>query len=178
MGIIVNFSHRKIQQGDIQEFEKLFHKMYASLCHYALKFLNDMDSAEEVVQDLFYHYWKNREHIKINTSLKAYLYQATKNRCLKVIKHNAVRQKHIDSTMHNAEEQVNQAQTLESDELAKIIEKTLSQLPERRRKIFIMSRFDGLKYKEIAKKLSISVKTVEADMGKALKLFRVNLKDY
>lgn len=178
MGVIINFSHRKIQQGDIQEFEKLFRKMYTDLCHYAMKFLKDMDSAEEIVQDLFYHYWKNREQIKIKTSLKAYLYQATRNKCLKVIEHNAVRQKHADSIMLNSDEQGDPAQTLEADELSEIIDKTLNQLPERNRKIFIMSRFEGLKYNEIANELSISVKTVEANMGKALKLFRANLKDY
>ena len=178
MGVIVNFSHRKIQQGDIKEFERLFRKLYPSLCLYAIKFLKDMDSAEEVVQDLFYTYWENRGQIQIKTSLKAYLYQATKNKCLKVIEHNAVRQKHADSTMLNLDEQVDQPQTLEANELSEIIDKTLNQLPERCRKIFKMSRFDGLKYNEIAKELSISVKTVEADMGKALKLFRTNLKDY
>lgn len=178
MGIIVNFSHRKIQQGNIEEFEKLFRKMYTNLCHYASRFLKDTDSAEEVVQDLFYYYWENRKQIKIKTSLKAYLYQATRNRCLKVIKHNAVRQKYIDSAMHNSDEQANENANIESDELAQIIDKTLKQLPERRRNIFVMSRFEGLKYKEIAEELSISIKTVEADMGKALKLFRTNLKDY
>ncbi|MDY0199720.1 MAG: RNA polymerase sigma-70 factor [Tenuifilaceae bacterium] len=178
MGVIINFSHRKIQQGDIQEFERLFRKMYTNLCHYAMKFLKDMDSAEEIVQDLFYHYWKNREQIKIKTSLKAYLYQATKNKCLKVIEHNAVRQKHAESILLNSAEQGDESQTIEVDELTEIIDKTLNQLPERSRKIFTMSRFDGLKYNEIAKKLSISVKTVEAHMGTALKLFRVNLKDY
>lgn len=179
MGLLVSFSHRKIQQGNIKEFENLFRKLYPDLCHYAYRFLKDMDSAEEIVQDLFYNYWKNKERIEIKTSLKSYLYQATKNKCLKVIEHNNVKDKYAKEMLsqqpYEAEET---SQTIENEELSEIIEKTLNQLPDRCREIFIMSRFDGLKYNEIAEKLSVSIKTVEANMGKALRHFRVNLKNY
>lgn len=179
MGLLISFSHRKIQQGDIKEFEKLFRKMYTELCHFANKFVRDMDVAEEVVQDLFYNYWKNRERIEIKTSIKSYLYQATKNRCLKVIEHNAVKDRYNQEFKIQYEQAEQQAgQELETEELSQIIDKTLDELPERCRQIFVMNRFDGMKYQEIADKLSVSVKTVEANMGKALKLFRVNLKQY
>ncbi|MDX9846874.1 MAG: RNA polymerase sigma-70 factor [Tenuifilaceae bacterium] len=179
MGLVVSFSHRKIQQGNIKEFEKLFRKLYADLCHYAFKYLKDMDAAEEIVQDLFYSYWKNRGRIEVKTSLKSYLYQATKNRCLKSIEHNAVKEKYSrELQVENLTETPEASQEIETEELTEIIEKTLDQLPERCREIFVMSRFDGLKYAEIAEKLSVSVKTVEANMGKALKLFRLNLKQY
>jgi RNA polymerase sigma-70 factor (ECF subfamily) len=179
MGILVNFSHRKIQQGNIKEFENLFRKMYTELCHYAFKFVKDMDVAEEVVQDLFYNYWKNRERIEIKTSLKSYLYQATKNRSLKVIEHNAVRTRYSQEMQaQQTQFETEPQQQVEAEELSEIIDKTLNQLPERCRQIFMMNRFDGMKYHEIADKLSVSVKTVEANMGKALKLFRINLKQY
>ena len=179
MGLLVSFSHRKIQQGNIKEFERLFRKMYTELCHYALRFVKDMDVAEEVVQDLFYNYWKNKDRININTSLKSYLYQATKNRCLKVIEHNSVRERYVQEIQAQQVEHSFEAdQTVETEELTQIIDNTLDQLPERCRQIFIMSRFEGMKYHEIAEKLSVSIKTVEANMGKALKIFRINLKQY
>lgn len=179
MGLIVSFSHKKIQQGNVNEFEKLFRKLYTDLCHYAFRFLKDMDAAEEIVQDLFYSYWKNKEKIEVKTSLKSYLYQATKNKCLKAIKHNTVREKYTQELQaQNVIEASDASQEVEVEELTEIIDKTLNQLSPRCREIFVMSRFDGLKYQEIANKLSISVKTVEANMGKALKLFRINLKQY
>ena len=179
MGLLVSFSHRKIQQGNIKEFERPFRKMYTELCHYALRFVKDMDVAEEVVQDLFYNYWKNKDRIDINTSLKSYLYQATKNRCLKVIEHNSVKERYVQEIQAQQVEHSFEAdQAVETEELTQIIDSTLDQLPERCRQIFIMSRFEGMKYHEIAEKLSVSIKTVEANMGKALKIFRINLKQY
>jgi RNA polymerase sigma-70 factor (ECF subfamily) len=179
MGLLASFSHSKIKNGDIKEFEKLFKILYTPLCHFAFSFLKDMDSAEEVVQELFYNYWKNRENIEVKTSLKSYLYQATKNRCLKVIEHSVVKNKYANEIKtQEIFTESNTMHSIETEELNDIIEKTLKQLPERCREIFVMSRFDGLKYQEIADKLSISIKTVEANMGKALSLFRVTLRHY
>jgi RNA polymerase sigma-70 factor (ECF subfamily) len=171
--------HKRIQQGDIKEFEKLFRKYYKPLCLFACKFLKDMDASEEIVQELFYNYWKNRETTTITTSIKAYLYQATRNNALKQIEHMAVRERY-SAEMKRQYEANNfiESNSVELEELHDVIEKTLKQLPERCRQIFILNRFEGLKYHEIATKLSISVKTVEANMSKALQLFRTNLKIY
>lgn len=170
---------KRIKQGDVKEFEKLFRKYYPVLCMFARKYVNDMDSAEEIVQDLFYKLWKDRESIDIKTSLKAYLYQSVKNKALKVIGHNAVKLKHTAYVKQDLErESVSNSNSIEATELSEAITRTLNQLPERCREIFILSRFDGLKYQEIAEKLSISIKTVEANMGKALQLFRTSLKPF
>ncbi len=179
MSIFEIRSHKRIQQGDVKEFEKIFRKYYASLCLFARKYANDMDSAEEIVQDFFYTYWKNRQSIKIRGSLQAYIYQSVKNRALKAIEHKQVRQRYATNMKQQLEEQFEpEARTLEASEMERAIEQTLNQLPERCRQIFILSRFEGLKYQEIAQKLTISIKTVEANMGKALQHFRANLKRY
>ncbi|MFP4555319.1 MAG: RNA polymerase sigma-70 factor [Bacteroidales bacterium] len=179
MDLVFRSSHKKIRQDNVKEFEKVFRKLYKPLCLYAFRFLVDMDSAEEIVQDLFYNYWKKRKSITIDTSLKSYLYQAVKHKCYKEIDHAAVKEKYSNETKHFAESNSNEdTSTIETAELAQIIDDTLNQLPDRCRQVFELSRFEGLKYHEIAKKLSISIKTVEANMGKALKLFRVNLKEY
>jgi RNA polymerase sigma-70 factor (ECF subfamily) len=170
---------RRIKQGDVKEFEKLFRKYYPVLCMFTRKYVNDMDSAEEIVQDLFYKLWKDRESIDVKTSLKAYLFQSVKNKALKVIDHNAVKQKHAAYVKQDLEStSVDNSDSIEVTELSEAITRTLNQLPERCREIFILSRFDGLKYHEIAEKLSISIKTVEANMGKALQLFRSSLKPF
>ncbi|MFO8021184.1 MAG: RNA polymerase sigma-70 factor [Perlabentimonas sp.] len=179
MDLVFRSSHKKIQKDNVEEFEKVFRKLYKPLCQYAYRFLLDMDSAEEIVQDLFYNYWKKRKTIAIETSLKSYLYQAVKHKCYKAINHEAVKEKYTFETKHSAESSNNATtNTVEAAELAQIIDDTLNQLPDRCRQVFELSRYEGLKYHEIAKKLSISIKTVEANMGKALRLFRINLKEY
>ena len=138
-----------------------------------------MDAAEEIVQDLFYNYWKNKETLEVKISLKSYLYQATKNKCLKAIKHSLVKERYSSEMMRQQDEtDTSSTNSLELEELNDVIEETLNKLPEKCKQIFILSRFEGMKYSEIAENLSISIKTVEANMGKALKAFRENLKQY
>lgn len=179
MRLSITSTHKRIQRGDIKEFENLFRKLYSPLCHFAYRFIKDMDSAEDIVQDLFYNYWKNREKIEITTSLKSYLYQAVRNKCLKAIDHQQVKDRYsTEIQSQNLETGDLSPTSIETQELNQIIENTIDELPERCKEIFIMNRFEGMKYHEIAQKLSISVKTVEANMGKALRIFRVNLKGY
>ena len=164
---------------DIQSFEVLFRQYYQMLCSYAIRFVNDADSAEEIVQDLFYHLWEKRNELQVNTSVKSYLFSAVHNRCLKFIEHRNVEQKYRNYyLMHGSEMDTEPHGAHNVHELEGIIDKTLDSLPERCGRIFRLNRFEGLKYHEIAQKLSISVKTVEANMGKALKMLRKNLKNY
>ena len=169
----------RIKQDDLVEFEKLFKTFYSPLCNYAFRFLKDMDLAEEIVQEFFYNYWKNRQTMSIQISIKSYMYRAVRNNSLKYLEHVKVVKKYeqnfIDTNSSDAGLETNE---LEVKELNDIIEATLNELPERCSLIFKLSRFEGLKYNEIAEKLAISVKTVEANMGKALQLFRKNLKQY
>ena len=169
---------RNIQKGNLKEFEKLFKLYYPLLCHYATKFVKNPDQAEEIVQDLFCQIWEERGKLKIHTSFKAYLYKATYLNSLQFLRKKGVRSQYEE---HIKKTKINNSSAnyyVEEKEIQSIIQNTLINLPERCSKIFEMSRFEGLKYHEIAEKLSISVKTVEANMGKALKAFRKNLKDY
>jgi len=168
----------EIQEGNLEEFENVFRLYYPLLCHYALQILKEANLAEEIVQNLFCHIWENKQNLNIHTSLKAYLYKATYQNCLQYLRKKAVRIEYGEYIKRNGSEQSTISVSIEEHEIQTIIKNTLSNLPLRCSKIFRMSRFDGLKYHEIADKLSISVKTVEANMGKALKAFRKNLKDY
>jgi len=169
----------RIKKGDVKQFEILFKDYYEMLCHFALKYVKNMEQSEGVVQDTFYNIWKNKEKLNINTSLKAYLYTAVRNNCLQVLRTRSLDIKYENYyKSHYANESISPSDELNAKELSKVINKALNSLPERCQQIFKMSRYEGLKYHEIAEKLSISIKTVEANMGKALKHFRAQLKDY
>jgi len=170
---------RKIQQGDIHAFEMLFRRYYEDLCRWAFHYLHDIDSSEEVVQDLFYHLWRDHTAISIHTSVKSYLYRSVSNNCKMLLK-KQVRRSAIETELSREEmnKQEQPSEVLEANEIREVVIKTLAELPERPATIFRMSRYEGMKYREIAEKLSISVKTVEANMGKALEMFRKNLQEY
>lgn len=167
----------RIRQDDLSEFEKLFKNYYVPLCNYTCTITRDIDQAEEIVQEFFYAYWKNRKEISIKLSLKAYMYKSVRNSALRYLQHKQVEEKY--RKMAQAEDMVSPpSNSLENNELTDIVEATLNNLPDRCRQVFELSRFNGLKYQEIAEMLSISVKTVEADMTKALMAFRQSLSKY
>jgi len=170
---------RKIRRGDIVAFEMLFRRYYAVLCQWAHHYLHDRDASEEVVQDLFYHLWRDHASLSIRISVKSYLYRAVSNNCMMILR-NQSRRAAIESDLAR-ETQIRESQpsdALENKEIMEIVNRTLEELPERPATIFRMSRYEGMKYREIAEKLSISIKTVEANMGKALEMFRKNLQEY
>lgn len=165
---------RKIRGGDIRAFEKLFRYYYEPLCRYAVSFTKDMEVAEEIVQDLFYRLWKEREQLCIR-SLKSYLYGAVRNNGLQYLKHLEVREKYREKlTREIVEANYNftPLDKLEYQELEERIAGILGTFPERRQQIFRMHRLEGKKYAEIARELSVSVKTVEAEISEALKVLR------
>ena len=168
----------RIRQGDIHQFESLFRSSYVSLVRYAKTMLKDQDTAEEIVQDLFYRIWKEREKIKIESSLNGYLFRSVHNRCLHFIEHSRIVEKHAEEmSFRQPESSESPSDILNYKELQEKIASILEKLPGRCGQIFYMNRFEGLKYIEIAEKLSVSVKTVEANMGKALKEFRKELTE-
>lgn len=170
---------KALKEGDETAFEMIFKSHYDPLCKYAYTFLLDRDEAEEMVQATFINVWEKKESITIETSLKSYLYRAVRNSCLNSIKHAKIKKKHAEeslATLDNSYESVSQAVIFV--ELDQRIGDALLKLPEQCRLVFKMSRFEELKYAEIAAQLNISVKTVENQIGKALKIMREQLKEY
>lgn len=169
----------EIQKGDMQAFERVFKEHYDGLCRFANSYLLDVDEAEEVVQGTFIGFWEKRENLQIETSLKAYLYRSVRNSCLNEIKRQKVRQVHAQAVL---QQEVQVAESSDHDalkmELEDRIHQAIQTLPEQCRLIFKMSRFEELKYQEIADQLGLSIKTVENQIGKALKVLREQLKDY
>ncbi len=169
---------RRIRQGDVGQFESLFRSSYVSLVKYAQTLIRDHDTAEEIVQDLFFRLWQDKHKINIESSLNGYLFRAVHNRCLHYIDHNKVVGRYEkEMSGQQAESPENPSEILHYKELQARIARVIESLPERCGKIFCMNRFEGLKYIEIAERLSISVKTVESNMGRALKEFRKALTE-
>ncbi|WP_297101714.1 RNA polymerase sigma-70 factor [uncultured Draconibacterium sp.] len=166
-----------IQQGDEIAFERLFKLYYAYLCNFAIKIIDNDVAAEEIVQDFFVKFWERRADLSVESSLKNYLFRSVKNLCLNHIKHNNIKFQHAQKVIAESETNSFNNDYIEVD-LAADIAKSIEELPEKRREIFRLSREEGLKYREIAEKLNISIKTVEAQMSLAIKSLRDKLKKY
>jgi RNA polymerase sigma-70 factor (family 1) len=168
-----------IQLGDESSYEQMFRAFYPRLCAYARTILNDTEEAEEIVQTLFCRLWEQRATLDVTISVQAYLFRAVRNASLNYIKkiqiRDAYKAMNLEEINQNPEFQPDHATT---DDLRTRIEKAIADLPEQCRLIFKMSRFEELKYREIAESLGISVKTVENQMGKALKILRFKLADF
>jgi RNA polymerase sigma-70 factor (ECF subfamily) len=168
-----------IQSGNESAFEMIFRSYYQPLCRYAYSFLDDKEDAEEVVQSAFITIWERRKSLDIQTSLKSYLYRMVRNSCLNVIKHEKIKQQHVAHELAVTEASHESVyQKVYATELEIKITEAMKALPEQCRLVFQLSRFEELKYQEIADQLQISVKTVENHMGKALKIMRERLKEY
>ena len=171
---------RRLRIFRMQRFEGIFRLYYSPLCLYAADITGNRDVAEEIVQELFYVFWKEKEKLQVFLSLKSYLYGAVRNQSLQYCEHQEVRNRYRESVLSgNQESKPSDPQDqLEYKELEDLINKTLQKLPERRLRIFRMQRFEGKKYAEIASALSVSVKTVEAEMTRALQTLRKEIENY
>ncbi len=166
-----------INLKDENAFEAVFRDHYSSLAAFAMKYVRDPDVAEEIVQEMFSGIWVKHETLRIQTSMKSYLYGAVRNACLNYIKHQKVEQTYVNRTMLTAP-QNDATDFLELDELREKIGRAMDKIPEKCREIFELNRFEGKRYKEIADELNLSLKTVENQMGKALKILREELGEY
>ncbi len=163
---------------DQQQFEQLFRSHFAYLCNYALQYVEDMDTAQEICQKVFIRLWEKRAEMDPRQSIKSYLFTAVRNRCLNYIRDN----KKYRSTILDLDcgdfDLAGEEDDYAMEDLQQKVNAALNELPEKCRLVFEMSRFQGLKYREIAEELEISQKTVEAHMSKAMKMLRERLKDY
>lgn len=167
----------KIQAGDVKAFDILFMRYYPLLCAYAKQFV-DFDDGQEIVQDVMVWFWENSSIQVIESSPKNYLFRAVKNRCITLINRNELKQRVVSSMYENQQSQYEDPDFYIVEELTRNIENALSRLPESYREAFEMNRFQSMTYNEIAEKLNVSSKTVDYRIQQALKLLRVELKDY
>ena len=150
-----------------------------TLCNFVFGILKDYDASEDVIQELFVKFWEKRNELPDDLSIKAYMYRAARNMALNHLKHFDIKKEfNIFNKASISDAEQCAANPAETSELQEMILQAVYELPTERKKIFLMSREDGMKYKEIAAELNISVKTVENQMGKALSTLRTELSEY
>ncbi len=159
-------------------FEEIYKKHYISMCLFSASIVKNKESAEIVVNDVFYKIWKNKEKLNINTSIKSYLFRAVRNTSINFLKSNKNFENIEDSIWLNDNILNNDKDPLISKEIEKEILEVIEKLPEKRKIVFKLNRIEGYKNKEIAKKMNISEKTVKNQLTEALKFLRENLKKY
>ncbi len=163
---------------DKRAFELVFNQYFNIMVLYANRFMDTREEAEEITQEVFVKFWEKCDTLSPDSSVKSYLYRSVHNSCLNAIKHEKVKDGYKQHVINFLESSYQESiEESDPDAIRQRIHDEIDKLPPRCSEIFKLSRFDGLKYQEIADHLEISVKTVEVQMGKALKVLRETLKD-
>lgn len=169
----------KLEKINAQVFERLFKQYFLALVSFARKYTRDLDDAKDIVHQVFTNLWEKRDNLHLNSSLRSYLYTAVYYRSLNYIRdRKKMIREDLPDSIESMNQYINYPDFLEQEELRTEIYKALQELPDGCKKIFIASRFEGKKYQEIASEQNISIKTVESQMSKALRILRKKLSDY
>lgn len=166
-----------IKSGNRNEFEKMFNTYYADLCAYSFLYLDDESESKNLVQELFIHLWEKRKSVTITSSLRAYLFQSTRNKSLNYIRdHKKKSPVTITSKLENEiVAELDSFEDFDKNHINSEITNAIESLPPKCKEIFLLSRQKSLTYREIAEELNISQKTVENQMGIALKKLKHKL---
>ncbi len=174
--------------ANTNDFEDLFDEIYTSFLHkvqfFANSYLHDMEAAKCVTQEVFVYIWENRYIIDFERDPLPYILVLTRNRCLNILRRNKVERRFQEFSKSKDKESLNYLTLLDSSEklysrdVENILNEAMGKMPENVRKTFYLNRFENMKYKEIAEKQGISVKTVEFRIMSALKILRIKFKDY
>lgn len=171
-----------LQKGNAYAYELIFRRYYLSLCGFAARFVGQPETAEEIVQEIFLKLWEKKSSFSIDSSLKSYLFRAVYNSCLNYHMHAKIENKYLsflkETSLRNETGSDPVLDSLAYKELNEKITEAIERLPAECKKIFKMSRFDGMKYAQIAEQLRISVKTVETQISRALLRLRSELKEF
>lgn len=170
-----HFNRSRIQDN----FDRIYVTYYSRMLRFAMEYVLFEEDAENIVQDVFLLLWEKRDVLDIRVSLASYLFSLVKKRSLDYLRHKVVAEEYKQELTLKllALEQLDYTFTSEED-VEKVVVNAIAKLPERCREIFLKSRIKGMKYREIADELAISVNTVENQMSIALKKLRIQLKDY
>jgi RNA polymerase sigma-70 factor (ECF subfamily) len=157
-----------------QLFDEHFHKLVLS----SLRFVNDYSQAEDIVQDVFVKVWQNIDQVRHVEDLKGYLFKAVRNSSMNFLRHIKIRQKFVaESEVISSSAEKSQEEIITTEETNTRIHKAVNKLPDNWKEAFVFSKYDKLKYHEIALKMDISQKTVEKYISKALQFLQKELKD-
>ena len=168
----------RLRAGESSAFDAIFRANYALLVRVGESMLRDRATAEEIAQDVMLELWRRRESLELTESVRGYLLQATRNRSLNALRHRAIEKRSEPELIEGASRSAPTDAATRESEIEVALQAAVAELPERCRQVFELSRVEGLKYAEIATRLGISVKTVEVQMGKALRVLRERLRPW
>ena len=168
----------RLREGETSAFDAIFRANYALLVRVAEAMLRDRASAEEIAQDVMLELWRRRELLAVTESVRGYLLQATRNRSLNALRHRAIERRNEPQLGDGVSRLPSTDAAVREREIEVAIHTAIGELPDRCRQVFELSRIEGLRYSEIASRLGISVKTVEVQMGKALRILRERLRPW
>lgn len=160
--------------SSLKEFEKIFRELFGPLCGFARKYVPDREEAKGIVHEVLINVWEKFDSFPADMNFRSYCYTAVRNRCLNFLRN---RKKHVAIESAPEPQAGAAGEELDAAELQAAIDAGLASLPDKCREVFLLNRSEGLKYSEIAARLGISVKTVEAQMSKALSILREHLSD-
>jgi RNA polymerase sigma-70 factor (ECF subfamily) len=177
------FNIAALRKGEKKAYEEIYSEFFGVLYHLCLQYLHQEKVAEEIVQDTFLKLWEIRETLNEQINIRSFLYTITKNNCLNHLRNQKISLKHQENMKYlemqfNYEALEKLGNYIQFEELRNKIDDAISTLPSEIIETFRLSRFDEFSYKEIADQQGISIKTVEARISKALRILRVELKDY
>jgi len=173
------FLINRLKRGEEAAYELLFEEYYQILTVFANKYVHDIETSKEIVQDLFVHLYEKRNQLDINSSLKSYLFRSTHNRSINYINAQKIRNKYAEHVQLQSNKHENSLENeVNKTELEHALYKAIDGLPPKCQIIFKMNRFEGLSNSEIAEKLSLSKRTIETQISKALKILRVKMKPF
>lgn len=163
----------RVQSGDAAAFESLFRAHHPGMCAFARRMVGSADVAEDLAQEVFLYIWRHRESVQMRASARVYLYSALRHGALRYFRHERVVQRHVPETISLFDRAPRQADAnLLSVETLALIRTAIGRLPERCRLVYTLHREQGLTYAEIAEVMQTSPKTVDVQMGRALKALR------
>lgn len=182
---LADFRFLQFREGDRCAFEYYFKEYYNSIVGFAIQFIGDKDKAGSIAQDAFIKLWENREKVQKINGIRSFLYTSVKTDCLNLIRHNKVVRKY-ESKQLQARESSLHTEILNSlnfdsvtfSELESLIEKSIEELPDKCKLVFVKKRFENKKNKEIADELGITLKAVEANITRATKFLKLRLSHY
>ncbi|MDB4875554.1 MAG: polymerase sigma-70 factor [Gemmatimonadetes bacterium] len=171
--------YSEIRGGSTTAFERLFREYHPGLCSFAVRMIGRDDVAEDLVQEVFLFIWRHRESWDVRTSVRQYLYSALRHGALRYLRHERVVRRHIPETiaLFDRAPKPADAQLVRAETIA-LVRAAIARLPERCRLVYTLHRENGLTYAEVAEVMEISPKTVDVQMGRALKALRRALGSY
>lgn len=182
---LANFRFLQFKEGDRRAFEYYFKKYYDNIVGFGIQFIGDQDKARSIAQDAFIKLWENREKVQKINGIPSFLYTSVKSDCLNLVRHNKVVRKYESKKLHEREISLNTEilnslnfDPLTFSELQSLIEKSIEELPDKCKLVFVKKRFENKKNKEIADELGITLKAVEANITRATKFLKLRLSHY